>query len=52
MESIIWPPNPATTLVVGVIGVELCKFQGSRFINIGFTGTSEVLDALRQISRA
>jgi hypothetical protein len=49
MESIIWLPNPAATRVVGAIGVDCCKFEGGRFTNIGFTGTAEVLSALRKI---
>jgi hypothetical protein len=49
IESIIWPPNPAATLVVGTIGVDLCRFEGGRFIKVGFTGSPEVLNALRRI---
>jgi hypothetical protein len=49
IESIIWPPNPAATRVLGIIGVDHCRFEGGQFINIGFTGTPEVLNALRRI---
>ena len=44
IESIIWPPNPAATRAVGIIGVDHCKFEGGRFTNIGFTGGPEVAE--------
>ena len=50
IESMIWERDPSLP-VVGAIGLSRCSFTRCEFEGIGFTGTKEVLEALRNLGR-
>jgi hypothetical protein len=50
VESILWPRNPQTRAVCGIIGMAQCRFQGGQTFNLGFTGDDAFLAAFRAIA--
>jgi len=46
-EAMLWTPmNPDAS--IGAIGLSRCQFESCDFIGIGFTGSPEVLEAIRR----
>lgn len=47
-EAMLWEVDPEERgLIVGVVGVENCRFLGCTFSNIGIVGPKELLDRFR-----
>lgn len=46
-DALLWEIPPDRSQVIGAIAIHDCTFTGCHFMNVGFAGPREVLDAFR-----
>jgi hypothetical protein len=47
LDEVLWEVSPERSRILGVVGLERCRFENCTFSEIGVAGTKEVLEQLR-----